>query len=46
LATNEWAPLTAWFPGNGNRFCTNDAILVGQPQKFYRVAGTNAPPPP
>jgi hypothetical protein len=45
LATNKWAPLTTWFPGSGSRFCTNDAILAGQPQKFYRVAGTNAPPP-
>jgi hypothetical protein len=46
LATNEWSPLTTWFPGSGSRFCTNDAILAGQPQKFYRVAGTNAPPLP
>ena len=46
LATNEWVPLTTWFPGSGSRFCTNDAILAGQPQRFYRVAGTNAPPPP
>jgi hypothetical protein len=46
LATNEWGPLTTWFPGSGGRFCTNDAILAGQPQKFYRVAGTNAPPLP
>jgi hypothetical protein len=45
LATNEWVPLTAWLPGTGNWFCTNDAVLVGQDQKFYRVAGTNAPPP-
>lgn len=46
LATNEWAAFTAWLPGNGNPFCTNDAVMDGQPQKFFRVAGTIVPPLP
>jgi hypothetical protein len=45
LTTNQWLPLTLWFPGSGNQFCTNDAILAGQAQRFYQVARTNAPPP-
>ena len=43
-ATNQWAPLTAWLPGTGNRFCTNDVVLLGRRQRFYRIIGTNAPP--
>jgi hypothetical protein len=44
LATNEWVPLTGWLLGNGSLFCTNDAVLGGQAQRFYRVAGTNGAP--
>jgi hypothetical protein len=44
LATPVWKPLTAWIPGDGNPFCTNQAILTGQQQKFYRIISTNAPP--
>ncbi len=44
LGKKEWKPLTGWIPGNGRRFCTNDAVIAGQPQKFYRVAVTNALP--
>jgi hypothetical protein len=43
--TNQWTPLTSWFAGNGNAFCTNDNV-VGQAQKFYRVARTSTQPPP
>ena len=45
LTTNQWLPLTLWLPGSGYQFCTNDAILAGQAQRFYQVARTNAPPP-
>ena len=44
LVTNGWAALTAWVPGDGNRFCTNVVASVGEGRRFYRVAGTNAPP--
>ncbi len=44
LDKNEWEPLTGWIPGNGKQFCTNDAVMAGQPQKFYRVAVTNTLP--
>ncbi|HTA94781.1 MAG TPA: hypothetical protein VK769_01525 [Verrucomicrobiae bacterium] len=45
LATNQWSPLnTNWIIGTGTEFCTNDIILAGQPQRFYRVAVmTNSP---
>jgi hypothetical protein len=46
LTTNQWAPLAPWFRGDGNRFCTNDALYVGQVQRFYQVAVTNSAPPP
>jgi len=46
LTTNQWVPLTPWLPGNGNGFCTNDAVLAGQAKRFYQVACTNAPPAP
>src|SRR5437899_94886 len=36
LAANVWTALTAWLPGTGNRFCTNDAVYGGQAQRFYR----------
>jgi len=47
LTTNQWAPLTGtWVAGDGTRYCTNDAILLGQPQRFYQLAVTNSPPQP
>lgn len=45
LTTNHWVPLTAWLRGDGDLFRTNDAVLIGQAQRFYQVARTNAPPP-
>jgi len=27
--------------GTGSAFCTNDSVLLGQPQKFYRLVVTN-----
>ncbi len=45
LTTNQWVPFMAnWVAGDGNRFCTNDAVLADQVQRYYRLATTNAPP--
>lgn len=45
LTTNQWLPLSAsWVAGNGTRFCTTDAIVVGSPQRFYQLSVTNSPP--
>jgi hypothetical protein len=47
LTTNQWVPfMTNWFAGDGNRFCTTDAILAAPVQRYYRLAVTNSPPPP
>jgi hypothetical protein len=47
LTTNNWIPFTTnWLRGDGTRYCTNDAVLPGVPQRFYRVEATNAPPQP
>jgi hypothetical protein len=44
LTTNLWVPLfTNYVKGTGSSICTNDAVLVGQPQRYYRVVSTNAP---
>jgi hypothetical protein len=43
LTTNVWLPLGGTFLGDGSRLCTNDAILSGEPQKYYRLFITNAP---
>lgn len=45
LTTNIWTPLDGtWVPGSGERYCTTDAVLLGQPQRFYQVLVTNTPP--
>lgn len=44
LTTNAWLPFGSAIVGNGSRFYTNDTLLLGQPQKFYRLQITNAPP--
>jgi hypothetical protein len=43
LSTNGWLPLGSQILGTGSRFCTNDAILPGQPHRFYQLSVTNAP---
>jgi hypothetical protein len=44
LTTNQWTPLTpTWLAGTGATYCTNDAVVVGQSQRFYKVAVTNSP---
>lgn len=37
LGTNGWANLGQTVLGTGSRQCIQDPILVGQPQRFYRV---------
>ena len=37
LTTNSWADLGAPIDGSGTRNCIYDAMIPGQPQKFYRV---------
>jgi hypothetical protein len=45
LTTNQWTSLTTgWFVGDDSRFCTNDAVLADQVQRYYRLAVTNSPP--
>lgn len=43
LTTNVWMPLGGPVFGDGSRFCTNDAVVIGQPQRFYQLAITNSP---
>ena len=43
LSTNSWLPLGGPVLGTGARYCTNDSILPGQPQRFYQLVLTNAP---
>ena len=43
LTTNNWLPLGGTVVGNGSRFCTNDAVLLGQAQRFYQLVVTNSP---
>lgn len=45
LTTNVWMPLHGgWVSGTGGRYCTNDTVLAGQPQRFYRFTVTDEPP--
>jgi hypothetical protein len=44
LTANQWVPFMTWLPGDGSRFCTNDVVLADEPQRYYRVGVTNAPP--
>lgn len=45
LTTNQWMPLHPNFvAGNGQIYCTNDSVLEGEPQRFYQLVTTNAPP--
>ena len=43
LASHAWSPCTTdWLAGDGNRCCTNVALLADK-ARFYRVAVTNGP---
>lgn len=45
LTTNLWTPLDGtWLAGTGARYCTNDIVRIGEPQRFYRFTATNTPP--
>jgi hypothetical protein len=44
LTTNTWSPLIQCVPGNVSTTCIQDAVLLGQPQRFYRVVLTNCVP--
>jgi hypothetical protein len=46
LYADQWLPLHDWVSGDGNRYCTSDAILIGEPERFYRVIVTNSLPLP
>jgi len=46
LTTNAWTPLIQCVPGSVSNTCVQDAVLVGQPQRFYRVVLTNCVPSP
>ena len=46
LTTNLWTSLVGCVLGNGSVKCVNDPIVVGQPQRFYRVVQTNCVPSP
>jgi len=43
LTSNAWLPLGGTVTGNGLRYCTNDAVLPDQPQRFYQLVITNSP---
>ena len=43
LTPDQWTPVSLWIVGGGQMISTNDPILAGQPQRFYRVAVTNSP---
>jgi hypothetical protein len=44
LTTNLWTSLVNCVQGNGATSCIFDPVVVGQPQRFYRVALTNCVP--
>lgn len=45
LPTGQWLPLsTNWVTGDGTRFCTTDAVIPGNHQRFYRLSVANSPP--
>jgi hypothetical protein len=44
LTTNLWAALGNCVQGSGSVNCLTDSIVLGQPQRFYRVVLTNCVP--
>jgi len=44
LTTNLWASLVDCIRSTNSTSCVNDPIVVGQPQRFYRVVLTNCVP--
>jgi hypothetical protein len=43
LAQTNWLPLGGVITGNGLRYCTDDAIVPGNPQRYYKVVFPNSP---
>jgi hypothetical protein len=37
LTTNVWLPFGGAVVGGGSRFCTNDVVAPGEPQKYYQL---------
>lgn len=44
LTANLWTPLVNCVRSSGSTSCIADPIVVGQPQRFYRVVQTNCVP--
>ncbi len=44
LTTNMWTSLRDCVRSTGSKTCLTDPVVVGQPQRFYRVAQTNCVP--
>jgi DNA-binding beta-propeller fold protein YncE len=44
LTTNLWAPLVDCFRSTSSKSCVSDPVVMGQPQRFYRVVQTNCIP--
>ncbi len=44
--TNLWTSLVDCVRSTGSKSCISDSVVVGQPQRFYRVVLTNCVPPP
>jgi hypothetical protein len=44
LTSNRWTAIGNCLQGTGVVNCFNDPIVVGQPQRFYRVVPTNCVP--
>jgi hypothetical protein len=45
LTSNQWTPLyTNFISGSGSTFCTNDVVVMSQPQRYYRVVATTGSP--
>ncbi|MEK7684852.1 MAG: hypothetical protein AAB466_05480 [Verrucomicrobiota bacterium] len=46
LTTNLWTSLVGCVRSTGSTTCLSDPVVLGQPQRFYRVVQTNCVPPP
>jgi hypothetical protein len=44
LTNSPWLPLGGPVFGDGSRFCTNDTVLRGQPQRYYQLIILPDPP--
>jgi len=44
LTTNLWTSLLNCVRSTGCKSCVSDPVIVGQPQRFYRVVQTNCVP--